>query len=41
MTPALGFEKWVEVQGEEDSPSVCAQMGFGTSGNWRTGVDVD
>ena len=28
VTPALGFERWVEVQGE-GFPSVCAEMGFG------------
>ena len=28
VTPALGFERWVEVQ-SEGLPSVCTELGFG------------
>lgn len=40
-TLELGFEGWVDIQGE-GLPSLCAQKwGLGTSSNWRTGVNRD
>lgn len=40
MTAALAFEKWVEVQGKEEFPSVCIQMGFGNIWQLKTGIHV-